>query len=792
VDTVLREELHISDGLADPRVIVLDPCCGTGAYVRAVLQRIAKTLNAKGDDGLTAQDLKTAALERVLGFEILPAPFVIAHLQIGLLLENLGAPLNESKDERVGVYLTNSLTGWEPPKEKPKQTIMFPELEVERDAANRVKQGKKIIVVLGNPPYNGFAGVSPEEENDLVKPYKEGLISKWGIKKFNLDDLYVRFFRMAEKRIAEHSGMGVVSFISNFSYLSDPSFVVMRQRFLEEFDKLWFDCLNGDSRETGKQTPEGNPDPSVFSTQWNREGIRVGTAIGMMVKCNIQNGSGVPPLVRTCRYHGAGRRFHLLFRQFWGTKKREELLASLSSKKFDAQYETVAPTVENRWSFRPSQVTAAYLGWPKVTDLCADSPSNGLMEKRGGALMDNDRDALAERMRVYFDKETSWESLKTSGHPLTKDAARYDAKSARQKVLEAGAFDCASLRPYALRPFDNRWCYYSTTRPLWNEPRPTLWAQCWAGNRFLLTRFKCSNDNEGVPFFFSPLLSDDHFLTPDAVAIPLRLKKDSKKTVARIAEDSGKVVQHEQNVLFQDDTTSANLSPAARAYLATLGFPAPDEDTETAEMIWMHALAIGYAPAYLTENADGIRQDWPRIPLPATKDAVLASAALGRQVAALLDTETPVPGVTCGAVRGDLKAVAACVRTDGKPINADAGDLDLTAGWGHAGKEGVTMPGRGKVETAGDALDIYLNGLTCWRNVPRPVWEYTIGGYQVIKKWLSYREKPLLGRGLTVAEVRYVTETARRIAALLALQPALDANYRAVAADSYANWPVQP
>ncbi|MDD3546564.1 MAG: N-6 DNA methylase, partial [Kiritimatiellae bacterium] len=208
VDTVLREELHIADGLADPRVIVLDPCCGTGAYVRAVLNRIAKTLDEKGGDGLTAQDLKTAALERVLGFEILPAPFVIAHLQIGLLLETLGAPLNDSKNERVGVYLTNSLTGWEPPKEKPKQMILMPELEQERDAANRVKQGKKIIVVLGNPPYNGFAGVSPEEENDLVKPYKEGLVSKWGIKKFNLDDLYVRFFRLAEKRIAEHSGMG--------------------------------------------------------------------------------------------------------------------------------------------------------------------------------------------------------------------------------------------------------------------------------------------------------------------------------------------------------------------------------------------------------------------------------------------------------------------------------------------------------------------------------------------------------------------------------------------------------
>ena len=75
------------------------------------------------------------------------------------------------------------------------------------------------------------------------------------------------------------------------------------------------------------------------------------------------------------------------------------------------------------------------------------------------------------------------------------------------------------------------------------------------------------------------------------------------------------------------------------------------------------------------------------------------------------------------------------------------------------------------------AVDVYLNDTTCWRNVPVPVWEYTIGGYQVIKKWLSYREKPLLGRGLTVAEVRYVTETARRIAALLAMQAELDGNY---------------
>ena len=119
---------------------------------------------------------------------------MVAHLQLGLLLQNLGAPLSEDKAERAGVFLTNALTGWEPPQ-GPKQHLMFPEMEAERDAAEEVKRDKPILVILGNPPYNAFAGVSAAAEKILVEPYKEGLISRWGIKKFNLDDLYVRFFR---------------------------------------------------------------------------------------------------------------------------------------------------------------------------------------------------------------------------------------------------------------------------------------------------------------------------------------------------------------------------------------------------------------------------------------------------------------------------------------------------------------------------------------------------------------------------------------------------------------------
>src|SRR5260370_9183614 len=117
VDTVLREELNLPDGLADKNVYVLDPCCGTGSYLVEVLKKIHETLKQRGNDAPVAADLKEAAKNRVFGFAIVPAPFVVSHLQLGLLLQNLSAPLAEQGNERISVFLTNALTGCEPPKE---------------------------------------------------------------------------------------------------------------------------------------------------------------------------------------------------------------------------------------------------------------------------------------------------------------------------------------------------------------------------------------------------------------------------------------------------------------------------------------------------------------------------------------------------------------------------------------------------------------------------------------------------------------------------------------------------
>ena len=219
------------------------------------------------------------------------------------------------------MFLTNALTGWEPTTQKP---LPFPELEEERDRADRVKQDTPVLVILGNPPYNGFAGMAVDEERELSTAYRttqqvrrpEGQ---------GLNDLYVRFFRMAERRIAEKTGRGVVCFISNYSWLDGLSFTGMRERYLEAFDVIRIDSLNGDKYKTGKTTPDGDPDPSIFSSPEDPVGIQVGTAI--------------TTLVRKADHEPAEA---IGFRQLWGQAKRDELTATADAEP-DALYDAVEP-----------------------------------------------------------------------------------------------------------------------------------------------------------------------------------------------------------------------------------------------------------------------------------------------------------------------------------------------------------------------------------------------------------------------------------------------------------------
>lgn len=731
VDRALRTELNLPNGLADERVIVLDPCCGTGAYLLETLRCIQETLAQQGKSALLGATLKKAACERILGFEIMPAPFVVAHMQINTLLSRLGNPLRDP--QRAAIYLTNALSGWQARGETdPLQIEGFPKLRQEALASLRLKREEKILVVIGNPPYNGYAGVAVQEESELLAEYRTPKRAPRPQGQ-GLNDLYVRFFRVAERKIVEDTGRGIVCFISNYSWLDGLSHTGMRERYLEVFDRVVIDNLNGDRYRTGKLTPDGKPDPSIFSSEHNREGIQVGTAIAT--------------LIRTEPHRGAQT---VLYRDLWGAGKLRQLAAEAAAPPSNG-YTPLQPMPDLGFPFMPRTARSDYLSWARLPDLL-HKYFPGVKTSRDEDLVEIDRDVLEQRMRAYFNPKRSDEDVAKIAPALMRPAYGFDPVAVRRRLLERG-FRPENIVRYVYRPFDVRWLYWEDKTSLLRYRSPDHFPTAFEGNLWLEVRQRESSDTFNRGTVVSVLA--DNFGNGMSLFVPLYLKPESKDTEAALGR-------------------AYNLSVAAQNYLDGLGVPP--------ETLFFHVIAILHAPAYRSENSGALRQDFPRIPLPQSADLLLSSAELGRRVAALLDSERAVAGVTEGEIAADLRAIAEIVKVGGGQIDSDQ-DLSLTVNWGVRGKNGVVMPGRGRVSAAGEnSLNIYLNERVYWANVPKAVWEYTLGGYQVLKKWLSYREKKILGRSLRLEEAETFTEIARRIAALLALSSDLDANYRACVA----------
>ena len=566
---------------------------------------------------------------------------------------------------------------------------------------------------------------------------------------------------MAERQIAEHARRGIVSYISNYSWLDGLSHTAMRERFLDVFDHIWIDNLHGDKYRTGKLTPEGLPDPSAFSTLSNREGIQVGTAIATLVCTGrghkgdaIQPASGTTPL--------AHAKTPVQVRSFWGTGKLKSL-AECDGRSGPA-WQSIAPPAALGRVFAPRATAVGYLDWPRLPELFPVSYP-GVKTSRDAALVGIDRSLLEARISRYFDPDVSDAVIAQEIPSLMQSGAGFDAIAERKEQFHRGLAR-GNFVTHCYRPMDIRHLFWTPIGRLLDRSRPEYAAQIFDGNLYMVSQQKPRRE-WSVPQVIRSLGCLD-LMDRGATCIPLRTR----------------------STMDTSEAPHSNLSALAAAYLRPMA--------GSEEELFFHAVAVLHSPAYASVNAGGLAQDWPRIPLPATREALLASAALGRDVAALLDTETPAPGVTSGAIRAELKTIAVVSRVGGGALTA--AEFALTAGWGSGGQGGITMPGKGKTEPrppqpgeqacalgSAPSLDVYLNATAYWKNVPRPVWDFTIGGYQVMKKWLSYREQRVLGRALTMAEIMEVSAMARRLAALVLLQPKLDDHYQAVAAATWAS-----
>ncbi|WP_072621746.1 type ISP restriction/modification enzyme [Spirulina major] len=763
VDRVLREELNCADGLASEEVYILDPCCGTGAYLVAVIEHIAATLRAKSEDsGLgsleTSESLKEIVLKRVFGFEILTAPFVVAHLQVSLLLHKFGESLLlYGKDqERVGIFLTNALTGWR--QGEPLPIPNFPALERERDAAESVKKSKPILVVLGNPPYNSFAGIAVDEERELSDAYRE---TKHAPRPQGqgLNDLYVRFFRMAERRIVEQTERGIVCFISNYSWLDGLSFTGMRERYLEVFDRVWIDNLHGD-RIISEYSPDGRTSETVFAIPGFSAGIRVGTAIALLMKGKKSQASQI---------------FYRDFDQARAVERCKAMAESLTESK--PNYQEITSSLTLGLPLKPKTVTAAYFDWPLLTDLLPIS-FPGVKTSRDSFLVDIDKKQLELKIQEYFDRTKSDGEIERKYPIAMKETRTFNPKDVRKFLLSQGIEEGFFVE-YLYRPFDKRWLYWEPNTDLLDRKR-TEYLEVQRSNQNLWLAAAQKHRRDFDPPCISGLLTSGHVIERGANLFPLKTPPDVW----------GGLFQNGSEHVLGDGEFTMNYSPNAIAYLRNLSLDI------TSEALFFHCVAILYSLQYRTENGDALKQDWPRIPLPNHKKHLQQSAQLGQQLAALLDPETPVPGVT-QTPSDPLKIIAVPLTTHGEKLKPE--DFALTANWGYGGNGKPTMPGKGKAiqrpytPTERDTLgseriarlgehtyDIYLNDRAYWCNIPDRVWHYTLGGYQVIKKWLSYRAEKIIDRPLKQDEFVHVIHTARRLAAILILEPDLDANYHTI------------
>ena len=336
---------------------------------------------------------------------------------------------------------------------------------------------------------------------------------------------------------------------------------------------------------------------------------------------------------------------------------------------------------------------------------------------------------------------------------------RFNARSARDTLLKRGGPVEAGFVRHAYRPFDNRWMYWEAETKLVDEKRADYRTHVFKGNLWLVAQKKSSQEWWPAPVISH--MGNKKLLDFAASCFPMWLRVDDR------------------GIDINGIQLRPNLSSAAQCYLHRLSADVED--------LFHHVLATLHDAAYREANAGALRMEWPRIPLPGWPDGEVdgaaetfaASAARGRELARLLDPEAPVLGVTQGSLHPEFAALAVPSTTDGRNMTSD--DFTLTAGWGHYGTGYAVMPGQGRIvereyslderAALGDAihalgdktLDVYLNDRAFWRNVPAAIWDYKLGGYQVLKKWLSYREYDVLGRALIPEEVLYFADMARRI-----------------------------
>jgi hypothetical protein len=512
VDTVLRREFGMQ-GLMDERALMLDPACGTGSFLYEIVRQVHAQVCQHLGAGQWADYAREHLLPRLFGFELLMAPYTIAHLKLALELQHLGAPPNE----RLRIYLTNALE----PAVKTAELLLGEFITREAEAAAEVKREKPILVVLGNPPYSGHSAnrsyvevqetvngrtrkrKQPTWIGKLLEDYKQVDGQPLGEKNISwLQDDYVKFLRFAEWRI-ERTGQGVVAFITNHAYLDNPTFRGMRAHLLRTFQRLYIVNLHGNARRK-ERAPDGSPDENLFDIQ---QGVAILVAIrkpnnfpNADENANIADGNANTldesanigdesqnTLDESANIDDGDDNAPVWYCDVWGVR--------------DAKYDLLrTATLESiRWTPLTPRAPM-YLFVPQDTALEAEYQrgwripdifpiySIGLQTARDDVTIHRTPDAVWRTVCefVALDPATALERLR----PEKETVSGWSVARAQQDLREAGVPNESAkvhITPILYRPFDVRYTFYTgKTSGFHRRPSPKLMRHLLAGENVAL------------------------------------------------------------------------------------------------------------------------------------------------------------------------------------------------------------------------------------------------------------------------------------------------------------------
>lgn len=493
IDSILKKDFGLS-GLADAtkeeivresqgkkykekvhKVQILDPATGTGTFLNEVIRQIKESF--KGQEGRWQSYIKEDLIPRLYGFELMMAPYTIAHLKISSLLKESGADIG---NERVGLYLTNSLEKGEKEPETLFDGIgLAKAITEESQNANFIKNKIPIMVVLGNPPYNISSQNKGEWILNLIKDYKKGLHER----KINLDDDYIKFIRFAEYLI-EKNGEGVIGMITNNSYIDGITHRQMRKKLLETFDDIYILDLHGNSKKKEK-APDGGKDENVF---------------------DIQQGVGISIFVKK---HGKRKSFG---------KVHHDELYGLRAYKYKMLSENDIETIkwknidykEPYYFFVPKDFSAQddYDKNFLITDLF-NVYSAGIKTKVDNISVDFDKKQLGTRVEDIITHKYTLKEVIQKFDLNPKTTWEYD------NVLKINYND-HFITFYDYRPFDQRYVYYD--RNFLSRSRSRV-----MDNFFKKDNVGIETSRVGDYIFISKNISDEHFVSDNSFKFPLYL-----------------------------------------------------------------------------------------------------------------------------------------------------------------------------------------------------------------------------------------------------------------------------